>query len=98
MRNPSRVFAVKVIKMENEDVRREYLKELKIIQNLPACPNLVRTFKQHLESENNLYIFQEFCEGGTLMSIRTEKLGAAMSEDEIYDLFFQLSNGLITLL
>ena len=32
------------------------------------------------------------------MSIRTEKLGAAMSEDEIYDLFFQLSNGLITLL
>lgn len=32
------------------------------------------------------------------MNIRTEKLGSAMSEEEIYDLFYQLSSGLIALL
>lgn len=77
MRNPSKVFAVKVIRIESEEVKKEYLKELRIIQNLPPCPNLVRTHKQHLESENNLYIFQEFCEGGTLMNFRSERQGQA---------------------
>lgn len=98
MRNPSRVFAAKVIRIESEEVRREYLKELRIIQNLPPCPNLVRTHRQHLESENNLYIFQEFCESGTLMNYRSERHGSALTEEEVYDLFFQVTNGLITLL
>lgn len=42
------VFAVKVIKIVSEEVRRDYLKELKIIKSLPACPNIVKTYKQHL--------------------------------------------------
>jgi serine/threonine protein kinase len=58
MKNPNNIFAVKVISIINEEVKKEYLKELKIIKNLPKCPNLVQTHKQHLESENNLYIFQ----------------------------------------
>lgn len=53
-----KIFAVKVIKIVSEEVRKDYLKELTIIKNLPACPNIVKTHKQHLESENNLYIFQ----------------------------------------
>jgi serine/threonine protein kinase len=32
------------------------------------------------------------------MSYRTEKQGAALSEEETYDLFYQVTNGLITLL
>ena len=79
-------------------MKKEYLKGLKIIKNLPNCPNLVKTHKEHLESKNNLYIFQEFCDAGTLMSYRTDKFGVPLTEEEIYDLFYQLTNGLITLL
>jgi hypothetical protein len=39
-----------VIKIVSEEVRKDYLKELTIIKNLPACPNIVKTHKQHLES------------------------------------------------
>lgn len=59
--DPQKAFAVKVIRLESEEVRREYLKELRIIQSLPDCPNLVKTHREHLESGNNLYIFQEYC-------------------------------------
>ena len=65
-----KLFAVKVIKITNEEVKKDYLKELKIIKNLPDCPNIVKTHKQHLESENNLYIFQEYCESGTLTNFK----------------------------
>jgi serine/threonine protein kinase len=98
MKDPNRVFAVKVIKIESEEVKKEYLKELKIIKSLPDCPNLVKIHKQHLESDKNLYIFQEYCESGTLLHYRNEKMGVMLREDEIYDVFFQISNGLITLL
>jgi len=53
-----KLFAVKVIKITNQDAKKDFLKELKIIKNLPDCPNIVKTHKQHFESENNLYIFQ----------------------------------------
>jgi len=59
---------------------------------------LVKIYKQHLGSENNLYIFQEYCESGTLLHSRNERLGTLMREDEIYDIFYQISNGLIVLL
>ena len=72
----NKLFAVKVIKIASEEVKKDYLKELKIIKNLPDCPYIVKTYKQHLESENNLYIFQEYCESGTLATYRAEKLGA----------------------
>jgi serine/threonine protein kinase len=71
---------------------------LNIIKNLPDCPNLVKIHKEHFESENNLYIFQEYCESGTLIQYRANKGEGHLSEDEIYNLFFQLCNGLITLL
>ncbi len=50
IRNPNKLFAVKVIKLVSEQVKKEYLKELTIIKNLPDCPNLVKTHKEHLES------------------------------------------------
>lgn len=43
-----KLFAVKVIKITDEEVKKDYLKELKIIKNLPECPNIVKTHKQHL--------------------------------------------------
>ncbi len=46
----TKLFAVKVIKITSEEVRKDYLKELKIIKNLPKCPYIVKTYKQHLES------------------------------------------------
>jgi serine/threonine protein kinase len=92
------MFAVKVIKTISEEVRKDYLKELKIIKNLPDCPNIVKTYKQHLESDNNLYIFQEYCECGTLATYRLERLGVPFTEEEIYDIFFQTVNGLLFLL
>lgn len=67
----TKLFAVKVIKLVSEVVKNDYLKELKIIKNLPSCPNIVKTHKQHLESDNNLYIFQEYCEAGTLATYKT---------------------------
>ena len=75
----TKLFAVKVIKLSSEEVRKDYLKELKIIKNLPDCPNVVKTHKQHFESENNLYIFQEYCEAGTLATFKAERLGASFS-------------------
>lgn len=72
-KDAARVFAVKVIRIDSDEVRKEYLKELRIIQNLPDCPNLVKTHRQHLESENNLYIFQEYCESGTLINYRLQR-------------------------
>lgn len=44
----TKIFAVKVIELTSEEVRNDYLKELKIIKNLPDCPNIVKTYKQHL--------------------------------------------------
>lgn len=44
----TKIFAVKVIELVSEEVRKDYLKELKIIKNLPDCPNIVKTHKQHL--------------------------------------------------
>lgn len=74
------------------------MKELRIIQSLPDCPNLVKTHKEHLESGNNLYIFQEYCESGTLINYRLQRGETPLGEEEIYDLFFQVATGLITLL
>ncbi len=48
IKDQSKVFAVKVIKIISEEVKVDYLKELKIIKNLPKCPNIVSTYKQHL--------------------------------------------------
>ncbi len=94
----NKAFAVKVISLESDEVRREYLKELRIIQSLPACPYLVKTHREHLESDNNLYIFQEYCESGTLINFRLQRGETSLTEEEIYDLFFQVSSGLVTLL
>jgi serine/threonine protein kinase len=45
IKDQSKVFAVKVIRIESEEIKNEYLKELKIIKNLPDCPNLVKTHR-----------------------------------------------------
>lgn len=58
MENPNMVFAVKIIPLVSESARKQYLQELDIVQHLPKCPNIVHIHKQHLESDNNLYIFQ----------------------------------------
>lgn len=40
--------------------------ELQIIRDLPNQENLVNCLKAHIESQNNLYIIMEYCNGGSL--------------------------------
>lgn len=54
------------MKLETAKMRKSCLDELLIIQNLPKSLNLVQVHPQHLESDNNFYIFLEYCDGGTL--------------------------------
>jgi serine/threonine protein kinase len=79
--NPNMVFAVKVINLQREETREEILRELEIIQNIPKSPNLVDTHKQHLESARHLYIFQEYCEGGSLAEYKERTNGRLMREE-----------------
>ena len=39
------------------------------MQQLPCHPNLVRIEKIKVESQNNIYIFMEYCNGGTLFDL-----------------------------
>ena len=45
---PDLIFAVKVIQLTSEKIRKECLKELEIIKHLPNSLNLVKIHRQHL--------------------------------------------------
>lgn len=76
--------------IKDQDNKELALKELEIMQQLPVHPNLVRIEKIKVESQNNIYIFMEFCNGGTLFDLANKR---NLAEDEIYDLFCQLMKG-----
>jgi serine/threonine protein kinase len=96
-RDPSKVYAVKVIRLQSEKVKNECLKELEIIRRLPDSPNLVKIYSQHFESENNFYIFEELCSGGNLYELIRRRKDNPFTEEEVFQLFFQLSKGVIAL-
>ena len=73
------------------------MKELEIVKHLPPSLNLVKIHQQHLESENNLYIFEEYCEGGNMAELKTNRNGKDYAEEEIFDIFFQLISGFMEL-
>lgn len=94
---PDLIFAVKVIELVSEKVRKECLKELSIIKHLPSSPNLVKIHQQHLESENNLYIFEEYCDGGNMAEFKASEAGKFLTEENIFDIFFQIVSGFLQL-
>lgn len=60
------------------------------MQQLPSHPNLVRIEKIKVESQNNIYIFMEYCNGRTLFDLVNKR---QLGEEEICDLFCQLMRG-----
>lgn len=51
------------------------MEELEVIKHLPKSKFLVQIHPQHLESEDNFYLFEEYCEGGTLHDMRKLRKG-----------------------
>lgn len=85
-------MAVKIIPYGDEKRRIKIEKEINIIKNLPLHPNLVGVLPYKCYSNNNYYIFMEYCPNGTLEDLRKEKKNN-FSENEIFDIFYQLTNG-----
>lgn len=50
-----------------------------------------------MESNNNFYLFEEYCNGGNLYEQKFNRKGKAYSEEEVYNIFFQVVSGFLDL-
>lgn len=79
---------------EDESFKDAYVEEIKIMRKLHS-PHIVQ-FIDVIETENNFYIVQEFCNGGDLRSkINNEK---QFSEAQSTEYLLQLLTGFIELM
>jgi serine/threonine protein kinase len=91
-------FAIKVIN-KSKMVHDEYLmgalfNEISILKSMKN-KNIV-LLQDVMETSNNYYIVQEYCEGGTLRQFLNAH--RKLSEEQALDIFTQLLNGLIDLI
>lgn len=65
------------------------------MSELPLHQNIVKVIPLKTYSNNNYYIFMEYCDGGTLYDIIQNKKsnGIVFTEEELYDLFYQCMSG-----
>jgi serine/threonine-protein kinase ULK/ATG1 len=94
--NPNEQLVAKIIDLHQAHNLHSIEAELQIIKELPRHENLVNCIKSHIESENNLYIIMEYCNGGSLSSyIDNMKL---LPEEKIWDFLYQICKGYQVLL
>lgn len=70
---PQEQLVVKIIPYEDDKKRDKIEKEISILRKLPQHPNLVFVEPLKCYSNNNYYIFMEFCSDGTLEDLRKKK-------------------------